>query len=116
MNDLYMILRVCDLSYLGGSIVKTDKDGAFLEYSFNGTGIKLLSLLGPDKGIAKVIIDGKVYSADMFRSSEEKSGVAFEKLDLLPGEHTIIVKCIGVKSKKSSGTSITVDSFKVINN
>lgn len=114
MNDLYMILRVCDLSYLGGSIVKTDKDGAFLEYSFNGTGIKLLSLLGPDKGIAKVIIDGKVYSADMFRSSLINKGVAFQKLDLEEGIHTISVECSGLSSRKSSGTIISVDAFGII--
>lgn len=107
---------VYDSSYLGGAIAATDEDGAFIQYTFNGTGIKLLSLLGPDKGIAKVVLDGKVYSADMFRSKEEKGGIAFEKLDLLPGEHTIIVKTIGVKSKKSAGTLITVDAFKVINN
>lgn len=100
--------------YSNGQIFYTDSIGAKAAVQFYGTGIKLISTLGTDRGIAKVTLDGKVYSADMFRSSLINKGVAFQKLDLEEGIHTISVECSGLSSRKSSGTIISVDAFGII--
>ena len=105
-----------NINYSGASMVETDKVGATAMFNFKGTGIRLLSSLGPDKGIAKITIDGKVYSADMCRNIEQNSAVAFEELNLSDEEHIIVVECCGVKSRKSTGTSISIDAFQVRNN
>ena len=116
-----------DISYTGtwkkllgtscsdGKMVESNEIGAKAVYKFNGTGIKLFAQTGDDKGIAKVTIDGKVYPADMYRNLGKDNSLVFEKTDLTEGEHTITVECSGLKSRKSKGTTISIDAFEVIN-
>lgn len=99
------------IDYSNGQMFYTDSIGAKVATQFYGTGIKLISSLGADRGIAKITLDGKVYSADMFRPSLINKGVAFQKLDLEEGIHTISVECSGLSSRNSSGTMISVDAF-----
>ena len=102
--------------YSDGKIFETKEMGAKAVFKFNGTGIKLISSVGNNRGIAKVIVDGVVYPADMCRAISQDGVVTFQKLDLAYGEHTITVECSGLKSKKSSGTSISIDAFDVVKN
>lgn len=107
--------KLLGTSYSDGKMVESNEIGAKAVYKFNGTGIKLFAQTGDDKGIAKVTIDGKVYPADMYRNSGKDNSLVFEKIDLTEGEHTITVECSGLKSRKSKGTTISIDAFEVIN-
>lgn len=100
--------------YSNGQMAYTDTIGSKATISFYGTGVKLLSTLGTDKGIAKITIDGKVYSADMYRSSVMNKGTAFEKTGLEKGNHVITIECSGLSSRKSNGTIISIDSIGIM--
>lgn len=100
--------------YAGGKAMLTDSIGAKATLSFYGTGVKLLSTLGNDKGIAKVTVDDKVYSADMCRTNVMNNAVAFEKTGLGEGNHVITIECSGLSSRESKGTAISIDSIGII--
>lgn len=98
----------------GLKIKYADTAGSKVSMNFTGTGIRLISTLGNNKGIAKVIIDGKSYSVDMYNKTIKNQAVAFEKTGLSSGKHTITVQYTGMKSGKSSGTAIVIDAFQII--
>ena len=88
--------------------------GSKVTMKFTGTGIKIISALGKDRGVAKVTIDGKSYSVDMYNATYKSQAVAFQKTDLASGDHTITVQYTGMKSSSSTGTAIVIDAFQII--
>ena len=88
--------------------------GSKVTMKFTGTGIKIISALGKDRGVAKVTIDGKSYSVDMYSATYKSQAVAFQKTDLSSGNHTITVQYTGMKSSGSTGTAIVIDAFQII--
>ena len=101
-------------SHSGNSIKYTNTIGSKMTMKFTGTGIKILSATSSNRGIAKVTIDGVVYSADMYSSAYEYQKAVFEKTGLANKEHTITIECVGLHNQKSTGTMITIDAFEII--
>lgn len=89
--------------------------GANLSFTFKGDGIRILSTLASNKGVAKVFIDGEVYSADMFNDVIEYKGVAFEKTDLTNSVHTVYIEYTGLYGFDSTAATISIDAFEIFN-
>ena len=84
-----------------------------MTFNFTGTGIKIDGLKGSDKGIAIVIID-KEFSEVDFYSETTKDAIVFEKTGLTQGTHTISIQTFGMQSNKSTGSSIAINGFNII--
>ena len=104
-----------DSRFLNGTRKSTNIEGSSLAFNFRGEGLKILSTSAPDKGVAEVILDGKVYSADMYSETPKFKDVVFEKNGLSSDIHSLILKYSGLQSYKSTGTAIDVEGFEILN-
>lgn len=105
---------VTGTKHSGNSIKYTSTIGSKVTMKFTGTGIKVIAPTNSDRGIAKITIDGVVYSADMYSSAYEYQKAVFEKTGLANTEHTITIECVGLHNQNSKGTVISIDAFEVI--
>ena len=102
-------------NYSGGSIKLAKSTGATAKFKFTGTGLSLLTTAANDKGVAEVIIDGKVYAADNYNSSIKYKSEVFKITNLSSGTHTVTIKYSGLKSSNSKGTGIGIDAINIFN-
>lgn len=94
----------------------TDNEDSSLDFNFNGTAIKLNATVGTDRGVAKVIIDGKVYSADMYDEEVKDNVTVLEVSGLSENSiHTIKVEYTGLQELDSNGSIITINNFEIMN-
>ncbi|TWD92415.1 pre-peptidase [Neobacillus bataviensis] len=101
-------------NHSGGTAKYSSATGNYLEYTFTGRGITLLSYTGPDKGMADIYIDGKLMrTVNMYTSSTKYQAPIYSVSGLSLGSHKIKVVAKGAKSTASTGTMITVDAFEV---
>lgn len=99
----------------GSSDHVSNVGGSFCEYTFNGSGVKLIGEIGPDRGYAKVYIDGVNYGCySLYASSSQQQKVLFEKYNLAPGKHSIKVEVTGKKIYVSKDAIVGIDKFEVL--
>ncbi|MFF1720510.1 RICIN domain-containing protein [Streptomyces sviceus] len=105
-----------DTKDMNGSEKYTGTAGNYAEFSFNGSGVRYLSMTQPNMGKVDVYVDGTLSQAgiDAYASTVTKQVPLFEKTDLAAGPHTIRVVCTGTKNTASSGTVCAVDAFASI--
>ncbi len=100
--------------YSGGSSEYTSLAGNTVTISFTGTGVNWYGRKYPNRGIAKVYIDGVLqgtvdqYGADAFQQE------LFTKTGLTNGSHTIKIECTGTKQASATGTVTEIDYIEVI--
>ena len=76
----------------------------------------MISTSDKDKGVAKVTIDGKVYSADMYNETTKYEDTVLEVSDLSEDDiHTITVEYSGLYALGSSAADIDIDAFDIVN-
>jgi subtilisin family serine protease len=98
----------------GGSISRTNKTNHSLEYTFTGTGIKVLALKDKNMGKADIFIDGKkVKHVDLYSSSRKYKQNVYEVQNLSNKTHKIKIVNTGKKNKSSSGTYLNIDAFEI---
>lgn len=98
----------------GGSL-STQAATGWAQLAFRGTGITLLSRTGNYFGVANVYLDDElVTTADQYAAATTYRSVVYvsPKLDL--GVHTLRVERSGTKNDASSGRSVNVDGFVVV--
>jgi hypothetical protein len=90
-------------------VYSTEDNGASVSYSFNGSGIIVLSELNNDEGNINVYIDGSLYeTVNAYTSGERTAQDAIVTITgLTPGNHTI-------ELVKESGTYMLLNAFVVI--
>lgn len=88
--------------------------GAYVQFEFYGTGIKIIGYAGPNKGIARITIDNVSEEADFYTKYNQPSNVAFVKEGLNYGKHIIKVEVTGKKSTNANNSYIYIDAFDVI--
>lgn len=98
----------------GGSFILADRRGAAVVMRFDGTGIDWVTVTGPNRGVARVLIDGEVVRAVDLYSATRTFGVV-ERVDgLSTGSHVVRIEVTGRKSGASAGRLIPVDRFDVL--
>jgi hypothetical protein len=105
------------LGAFGGAAHSSSLAGstASLSSGFSGTGIALVSNLGPDRGIAEITLDGAVVgTVDLYSPTLQAGQVVWSIASLPSGAHTIKVTVLGTHNPASSGTRVDVDAFAAI--
>jgi hypothetical protein len=98
---------------LGGAMRVSSTAGATATLTFTGRGIALVVRTGPMAGKAEVYIDGQATIIDLYAPVKGWRQIAFGA-ELASGQHTIQVRCLGLKRPASTGTQVAIDAFLVI--
>ncbi|MDZ4170449.1 MAG: L,D-transpeptidase family protein [Coriobacteriia bacterium] len=98
----------------GWSHRSATKAGASVTMRFEGTSISLISPVAPDRGIARIEIDGsEVATVSTFALRAASKEVVWTSGELAPGPHTIKVTLTGTRERGSKGTWFSIDAFDV---
>jgi hypothetical protein len=87
--------------------------GSSITMRFRGTAISLATVLGPDRGLAEIRIDGKTRLTFDGYSSAVRYGVLKTVSGLTNTVHTVTVVVTGKKRAASKGTWVAVDFLRV---
>lgn len=86
---------------------------ASAEYTFTGTGVRLVTKKSPATGIFDIYIDGnKVSTFDSYSASPQFDVTAYETTSLTNATHTIKMVVTGTKNANSSGYNANLDLFE----
>ena len=103
-------------SAYGGSIVSADSE-AKCSVAFDGTYLSLLAKTAPYYGKAIITLDGGVpVTVDMYSPSVLYQQAVYSTGNIPFGAHTLTIEWAGTKNDASSGFTISVDAFDVLNN
>jgi GH25 family lysozyme M1 (1,4-beta-N-acetylmuramidase) len=98
----------------GGSFAMSDEPGAVVEMRFDGVGIDWMTVTGPNRGRARVSIDGGRVRVVDLHSTRRRFGVV-ERIDgLSDGSHTLRIEVLAGRSPRSHGRWIAIDRFDVL--
>lgn len=97
----------------GGSFAAAERAGSKATIRFEGTGIDWVTVTGPNRGRARIWVDGeRLRIVDLF-SARRTFGVE-ERIDgLADRAHTLRIEVMGSRSSRSHGRWVTVDRFVV---
>ncbi len=86
-----------------------------IKFRFAGNALRWVTYRGPDQGIARVYIDGKLKeTVDLYNAAPQFQFVQeFKKLG--KGNHLVLIRVSGTKNANSANTSVVVDAFEVGN-
>lgn len=101
-----------DSKHIGGGIHYTDSAGETITYTFNGTGIDVITENIPNGAKYEVKIDGETAGeGDTYTDvgSGEAQQTTFSKKDLASGSHTIEITVV----ENEGRTKMELDAFKV---
>jgi hypothetical protein len=97
----------------GGYAKRSTARGAKATYSFAGQWIAVASTLGPNRGIARIVVDGTVYTIDLY-SATTKTGWLVFSTGVTGPTHTLVVEVTGSKNPSSSGARVDLDALIVL--
>jgi hypothetical protein len=99
-----------DPSYMGGHARETDAAAAQASLRFTGLAVSWIGPVGPTRGKANVVVDGKVVATvDTWASAFEPSRVLFNKAWANAGTHRIAI----VASGTGNHPTVSLDAFLV---
>ncbi|WP_339723186.1 alpha-L-fucosidase [uncultured Paraglaciecola sp.] len=83
-------------------------------YTFNGTGVKIISRKNTGGGICQIKIDGNLIdTVDLYSSTWVDKAEVFSKQDLSSGSHTIEFVVDGTKNSNSTNYYCVIDRFEI---
>ena len=95
-----------------GRYVTTDLVGASTSFTFRGTKINWATLVGPDDGMATVVVDGKVVSTfDDYAATTARA--VRTVANLTDAVHTIKIVVAGKHDAAAKGSYISIDAWVV---
>lgn len=98
----------------GGSFALAERIGAAAELRFDGIGIDVVTVTGPNRGRARVTVDDVAVRVLDLYSPSRSFGVV-ERIDgLADGAHMLRIEVLGRRSRPSSGRSVAIDRFGVL--
>lgn len=98
----------------GNSFALSDRAGASVSMRFDGSGVHWVTVTGPNRGRARVLIDGEVVRTVDLYSPARAFGVV-ERVEGLPsGSHILRIEVTGRKSGDSAGRFVAIDRFDVL--
>ena len=101
--------------YIQKSIRSTSRTGAYMTFTFTGTGVEWFGNKGMRHGVAKVYLDGKVVDrVDQWSADPMRQQRLFWAFDLPYGKHTLKIVNTGDKRDESSGKLVDIDAIVVM--
>jgi GH25 family lysozyme M1 (1,4-beta-N-acetylmuramidase) len=107
-------LEVRDARATGGSFAMSDRTGAVAAMTFDGTGVDLTVVSGPNRGRARLWIDGAAIRVIDLYSTVRTFGVAERIAGLPDGSHRLRVEVLGRASPASRGRWVAIDRVDVL--
>jgi hypothetical protein len=96
------------VGYADKQVLYAEKAGATATYPFYGKSVAWVGPVGPTRGKAQVLVDGRlVATVDLRRSSFKPRVTVFETSFKRVGDHTLTIKVVG------SGRPVAIDEFVV---
>ena len=92
----------------------SDRAGAVAAMTFDGTGVDVIVVTGPNRGRARLWIDGTAIRVIDLYSAVRTFGVAQRIDGLADGTHRLRVEVLGRASSASRGRWIAIDRFDVL--
>jgi uncharacterized repeat protein (TIGR02543 family) len=106
--------EVRDARATGGSFAMSDRAGAVAAMTFDGSGIDVIVVTGPNRGRARLWIDGAAIRVIDLFSAVRTFGVAQRIEGLTDGTHRLRVEVLGRASRPSRGHWIAIDRLDVL--
>ncbi|MBM2812256.1 MAG: exported protein of unknown function [Chloroflexi bacterium] len=95
----------------GGSVRRTDRPGLGAAIAFEGTSVTWVTAKGPDRGIARVEVDGALQGEIDLYNGQLLWDWPLTFGDFSPGTHRLTVTATGRRNDSSAGVFVDVDSF-----
>ena len=106
--------EVFSSTYVHKSVRTTSRKGAYMTFSFTGTGVEWFGNTGIQHGIARVYVDGKaIEHVDTYSSKTMRQQRLYWNFDLPYGKHTLKIVNSGSRRDESRGHKIDVDAVVV---
>ena len=103
-----------DKTVSGGGLHYTTTAKSFLEYTFEGCGVKWYGVMNYDCGIADVLIDGHfMVSVDTYSPERLSQQLLYSHNLLNNGKHVIKIICTGTKNHLSTNCDLYFESFQI---
>ena len=99
----------------GGTLKYATTAPASVKRSVNGKSVAIVSGIGPDRGKARISVDGAIVATVDLYAAAAKLHQVVSVVNLTPGAHTVEVKVLGTKNAASTGTRVDFDAFVVLN-
>jgi hypothetical protein len=81
--------------YIGGNVTWSTSAGATATFTFTGSSVSWIGPLGPTRGLALVLVDGRaVARVNLWRSSFVARAVLFKRTFRDTGRHTVTIKVL----------------------
>ena len=97
----------------GGAVHRANEAAAAAQLAFSGTSVTWVTSRGPNRGIARVLIDGTaVATADLYAATESYQQEITQQ-GLADAAHTIRIEVTGTHSGASTDNGVDVDAFVV---
>ena len=106
--------EVRDARATGGSFAMSDRSGAVAAMTFDGTGDDVIVVTGPNRGRARLWIDGTAVRVIDLYAPVRSFGVAHRIDGLADGTHRLRVEVLGRASPASRGRWIAIDRVDVL--
>jgi uncharacterized repeat protein (TIGR02543 family) len=98
----------------GGSFAMSERAGASAVIRFDGVGIDVVTVTGPNRGRARLWIDGEPIRVIDLYSATRAFGVVERIEGLADRSHTLRIEVLGRRAPDSRGRWVTVDRFDVL--
>jgi subtilisin family serine protease len=103
--------KVAVVSSIGGTVARSNQHGATATFRFSGTTVSWVGTRAPDRGRARVYIDGRSKGVvDLYAKSSTTRRVLFTK-SLKPGRHTLQIRALGTNRPGARNHYVGVDAF-----
>lgn len=96
----------------GGTDHRSEVVGASLTFRFVGSSVALISAVGPDEGIAEVLIDG-VYQPEAILHADSLSWQRAIAYPVASGDHTLLLRVSSSAWMGSTSHRVSIDGFLV---
>jgi uncharacterized repeat protein (TIGR02543 family) len=106
--------EVRDARATGRSFAMSDRAGAVAAMTFHGTGVDLLVVTGPNRGRARLSIDGQAVRVIDLYSATRTFGVVQRIDGFAEATHRLRVEVLGSASRPSRGRWVAIDRLDVL--
>lgn len=93
------------------SVHRINTSGATAQFNFNNGTVQWMTTKGPNRGIARILIDNKFYEVQDLYAPSEQAAQVFAYQSLGEGPHQIRIEVTGTRSGPATDSFVDIDAF-----
>ena len=78
------------------------------------TAVRLIATMGPDRGIARVDLDGQAVDVNLYAPTTTRQAIVFERDGLAKGKHRLTISTTARQDPRATGATIGVDALSAL--